>query len=276
MLHSTFPQILSDIMSTWEMISPRWLLCKEKISYHFSIDEPLWLACDFEWREFPWKYLAAEMIWYLSWDLSTFNIRKYAALWWRISDSDNQVNSNYWHIVLHKKLWTWLTQYDTVLESLKLDHETRQALIRYNAHEHAYPWNKDFPCTISNQFFIRNWKLDIVVNMRSNDMFFGFQFDVVWFWLLLQSVAKDIWVEPWKIYWHTGSAHIYDKMFEKANAIIAWWNIKWYLLVLNSSFRNTRNYILANPWDYWKKLDECQNDEDIKNFISNSLWITII
>ena len=273
MLNITFPLILKEILETWTLVSPRWLLCKEKLSFNFIIDNPYVLACDFEDRNFPWKYLAAEMIWYLSWDLHSYSISQYAKLWWNISDTDNQVSSNYWHIVLHKKLWTWKTQYTTVLETLKKDKDTRQALIRYNSHEHAYEGNKDFPCTISNQFFIRHNKLHVIVNMRSNDMFFGFQYDVVWFWLLLQSLALDLNVDPGFIYWHTGSAHIYENMFEKASNIIK--NPKWvqYSLFLEKSFIELRNEISNHSWYYWDRLKEYKWEE--KKFITEYLWIEI-
>lgn len=274
MLNTTFPQILEDIMSTWDLVSPRWLPCREKISFHFKIDNPYILACDFEWRNFPWKYLAAELIWYLSWDLNTFHISHYAKLWWSISDSDQQVSSNYWHIVLHKKLWTWKTQYDTAKNSLISDRFTRQSLIRYNAHEHAYEGNKDFPCTISNQFFIRNNKLHIIVNMRSNDMFFGFQYDVAWFWLLLQSMALDLQIEPGNIYWHTGSAHVYESMFEKANTIIASkWVASSYSLWLKESFIQLRNKIVADSSWYWLELEKHAGNE--RYFIEHYLGIEI-
>lgn len=249
-----FKNIITDIMEKWEIISPRGLPCSEIISYSFKIEDAHVLAADFEWRDFPWRYLAAEMIWYLSWDLTIYQIQHYAKLWWKISDQDNQINSNYWHIVLHKKLWTWKTQYDTVLDSLREDQNTRQALMRYNSHDHAYEWNKDFPCTISNQFFIRWWKLHILVNMRSNDMFMWFQFDVLWFGLLLQSLAKDLFVEPWNIYWNAWSAHIYQNMFEKAKTIIS--NEKWeeYRFYLNESFISLRDRIVQDPMYFWTEL----------------------
>lgn len=256
-------------------MSPRWIPCIEKISYSFTIDNPYIITWDFVDRPFSWKYLAAELVWYLSWDLSIFRIEKYASLWWRIADWTNQINSNYWYITLHKRVF-WRTQYDIVLDNLREDKDTRQALMRYNSHEHVYPGNKDFPCTISNQFFIRDWKLHLIVNMRSNDMFFWFQYDVVWFWLLLQSMSLSLWVTPWKIHWHTGSAHVYNTMWEKAKSIIdSKWEWVSYSLWLRETFPILRNKILTEWADYyWNTLEKNYRWME-KEFIRQMLWIEI-
>lgn len=262
---SQYQKLVHYIMAFWQDVSPRWKLCREKIALNFDMPDSRFLAWDIFGRDFSWKYLASELLWYLSWDLHTHQISRYAKLWWQISDQNETVNSNYGYIVLHKRLWNWKTQYEFVLDTLKNDRDSRQAVIRYNDHDHAYEWNKDFPCTLTNQFFIRNWELEMIVNMRSNDMFYGFPYDFVWFWLLNQSLALDLWVKPWMIHWISWSAHIYEPMFEKANAIIKaakQWDddLAVYSFDLRISLNELKFMAHKQNAFLWEELDSCNGE----------------
>jgi thymidylate synthase len=39
----------------------------------------------------------------------------------------------------------------------------------------------DVPCTLTLQFLIRQGRLDMIVNMRSNDLLWGFSYDITQF-----------------------------------------------------------------------------------------------
>lgn len=264
-------------MAFWEDVSPRWKPCREKIALNFDMHDAKFLAWDIFGREFSWKYLAAELVWYLSWDLHTHQISKYAKLWWIISDRNWTVSSNYGYIVLHKKLWSWLTQYETVLETLKSDPDSRQAVIRYNDHDHSYEWNMDFPCTLTNQFFIRWGELHMIVSMRSNDMFFWFPYDFVWFWILLQSLALDLWIPTWRVHWISWSAHIYEPMYEKANAIIEAFkkqddDLAVYEFQLRTSLNDLKHFTVQQNQFLWDALSE---EAQYADFIERYLDIRI-
>lgn len=268
---SQYVHLLDTILNEWSEVAPRWKKCSEIIALQYHLDNMNFIAWDFLDRKFQWKYLAAELLWYLSWDLHTHNISKYASLWWRIADRHWTVNSNYGYITLHKKLWTWKTQYETVLDSLRKDPDSRQAVIRYNDHDHAYESNSDFPCTLTNQFFIRDWLLHMVVNMRSNDMFYGFPFDFVWFALLWQSLAFDLWIKTWEIHWVSWSAHIYEDKIELAQKIILQcqeWNDDSanYFFWMNNSFNELKNWIVKDAPLLWSALENSPWQE--KEFIS--------
>lgn len=159
-----FKKILRDIKCDWTEMSPRDKKVTEVINYT-AIFNPINLAFDFDNRKFSWKYLAAELLWYISWDLNTTDISKYAKLRWEISDDYWDVNSNYWNIVFKKHLEHYYNQYSFIIETFKKDKHTRQALMRYNSHEHVYPNNKDFVCFPSStlihspEWNITIWKL---------------------------------------------------------------------------------------------------------------------
>jgi len=274
--NEVFKKIVSDINSECNEYSPRWHKVRELINYKAIFKNPLELAFDFDSRKFSWKYFASELLWYLSWDLISENISKYAKLRWDISDKNWMVNSNYWYIVFIRYIKWYNNQYNRVLESLKNDKDSRQAIIRYNDDKHAYKWNKDFVCTINNQFFIRNNKLHIIINMRSNDVFYWLQYDLVRFWLLLQSIRLDLLetysdLELWNIYHNVWSIHYYEQMFDTASNII---NEDWvnYKIILSNSLSNINKKVFNS--DKYRK--ELETTKDYKLFIEKHFNIKII
>lgn len=274
---NVFQKIVSDINSSNNEYAPRWLKVRELINYKATIENTLNLAFDFEKRKISWKYLAAELLWYLSCDLSAENIWKYASMWKDISDEKWEVNSNYWFIVFLKSYKDYVNQYNFVLTSLKNDRDSRQAVIRYNSEEHIYKWNKDMVCTLSNQFIIRDNKLHLIVNMRSNDMFYWFQYDLVRFWLLLQSLKLDLettyeWLELWRIYHNVGSAHIYEKMFKTAEDVIDDKNAKDYNIELLKPMSEISDRVRRDEEFMRKDLESCT---DYKKFIEDNFFIKI-
>ena len=56
----------------------------------------------------------------------------------------------------------------------------------------------DFICTNTVQYFVRDDKLISFVNMRSNDVVFGYRNDRAWQLHVQEMLAKDLDVEWWK------------------------------------------------------------------------------
>jgi thymidylate synthase len=79
----------------------------------------------------------------------------------------------------------------------------------------------DFICTNNVQYFIRDNKLITSVNMRSNDVVFGFNNDYAWQTHIRNKLhaALDVTYELGPIYWNVGSLHIYERHF---NLIKEW------------------------------------------------------
>lgn len=67
------------------------------------------------------------------------------------------------------------------------------------------------PCTTGLQFLLREGKLHLIANMRSNDAYLGLPHDVFCFTMLQEMVARILGVEVGG-YWHSvASMHLYDK-----------------------------------------------------------------
>ncbi|MFW6311819.1 MAG: thymidylate synthase, partial [Nanoarchaeota archaeon] len=111
-----------------------------------------------------------------------------------------------------------LSQWDWAVNCLKRDKDSRQAIIHYNTPDHQTKNNKDFVCTLYNQFFIREDRLFLQYFMRSQDVIRGITFDFPWGWTLLKTMQLSLLdVYPnLKIgsYIHTcGSFHLYNEHY---------------------------------------------------------------
>jgi thymidylate synthase len=128
------------------------------------------------------------------------------------------VNSNYGFIVNVEK-WNGISQFEWCVKRLLEDKNTRQAIINYNMPRYKYEGVKDLVCTISQQFLVRNEKLDCVTLMRSNDLIYGLTYDLPWFTNLQIKLAEIIDV-PLGIYNHYDSSlHVYEQHFEMLTKI---------------------------------------------------------
>ena len=111
-------------------------------------------------------------------------------------------------------------QYDVIIERLKQDPDSRQAVVTiWNPQFDLQPAKRDYPCTILHQFRIRNNKLNMSVYMRSNDVWLGAAYDFFQFTRVQLAMASVLGVEPGTYAHHVGSLHIYENNYEAANKL---------------------------------------------------------
>lgn len=157
------------------------------------------------------SYALGELVWYLSGDNSTEFIGQFGSLWQRISDDGKTNNSAYGYLIKNK--WGF-DQLDLMYNILTEDSSSRRAVININTPHPEVIETKDEPCTISLQFFIRDGALNMTTVMRSNDIWFGTPYDVIYFTTLQQILASRLDVKV-GIYTHfAGSFHVYDRNIE--------------------------------------------------------------
>ena len=112
-------------------------------------------------------------------------------------------------------------QLPRVVDLLRRDPDTRQAILTiWNGQEHGAE-SRDVPCTTTLQFLLRDDRLHVRATMRSNDVVLGIPYDWWMFSRLGLSVASALNVEPGS-YTHTvGSMHLYDRDLGIANDVEA-------------------------------------------------------
>ena len=173
----------------------------------------------------PKKYVKAELDWYKSMDLSIIGHEGIESnpTWQSCctKDEKKEINSNYGWCVFSEENGS---QYDNCLEILKKDKTTRNAIIMYNRPEIYKDYKRDgmhdMICTFMSHFFIRNNKLYMIHNMRSNDIRYGFICsDLAWNCFVYQNMYEDLKstypdLEVGTIIWTSDSMHLYSRHFE--------------------------------------------------------------
>lgn len=215
-----FKELLTKIDTHGDVSKPRDLQVKELLLNNIEID-PTKPIANFESRSFNWKYFAGEMAWYLHRDTDVDYIGQYSGMWSTLTNpGTNEINSNYGALVFNSEQIGW------VIDSLLKDENSRQAIMFFNQPKFQFEGNKDFVCTMYSNFFIRNNKLNMKIQMRSNDIFYGLTFDAPFFSFLMQSVYlilkkhdkyKDL--ELGTYYHFADNIHFYERHFELANKI---------------------------------------------------------
>lgn len=169
-------------------------------------------------RNMSIKYAIGELLWYNSCNPRASAIYPYSKYWTKLADEDGHVNSNY-GFCIHNKFnfdqWT-MCKY-----LLRKDRNTRQAVIHIKEPvDLRFHPTKDLNCTLSLQFFIRDEKLDLIVTMRSNDVWLGLPYDVFNFTCMQIQMAMELGVEVGTYYHNSGSLHLYKKNLNAIKRIL--------------------------------------------------------
>ena len=226
-LNSAFCESLAKLKRKGSNVSSRGSNQREMLFHNICITDPTALTIAPPIRKFKPTYAIAEWLWYLSRDRQVKNIGKFADVWNQIQDANGECESNYGEYMFNQQVGMKpnTTQWEWVRNELLSDRDTRRATITINQprHKHANP--KDYTCTQYIHFFIRDNKLHLGVNMRSNDAVFGFCNDVWTFCLFQQLMLNDLNmlganVELGHYYHHAGSYHVYERHWRMMDLII--------------------------------------------------------
>lgn len=165
-------------------------------------------------------YIERELQWYLSGSLNVNDIPGGTpAIWKRVATPAGEINSNYGFLLLDEANGS---QLENVVRALVDDPQTRRATAVYTRPSIHTDWNRggmsDFICTNAVQYLIRGGQLVLVVQMRSNDVVFGYRNDYAWHRWTQEQVIKDlaehdVFVEPGQVIWNAASLHIYERHF---------------------------------------------------------------
>ena len=162
-------------------------------------------------RKLSMKYAIGEMLWYMSGKPLLKEIQKYGSGWDRMSDNGVTVNSNYGYCIQSKY---GFNQWEFVKNELINNPNSRRAIIHIK--EASSKESKDINCTVCLQFFIRDNKLYLTTYMRSNDLWFGFPYDVFQFTCMQILMSMELGLELGTYTHIAGSLHFYKRDFEKS------------------------------------------------------------
>ena len=173
-------------------------------------------------------YINQELIWYDSRSTNINDIYKNlrpAPEAWKYSANDHgEINSNYGYLIYSPK---FSNQYENVLHELLKNPDGRRATMVYNRpsiwNEYNENGKNDFICTNAVTYYIREDMLHAVVQMRSNDVVFGYKNDYAWQQHILEKLCFDYANEdryvngnvigPGPIIWQVQNLHVYERHF---------------------------------------------------------------
>jgi thymidylate synthase len=221
---SAYLSLAEEIRDDYDYItSPRGMKVKEKLGVKFEITNPRHRIPYVPIRKFKIQYMIAETLWYLSANNKTKWIANYAPFWEGITDDGLTANSAYGARIFqrHDRIALGgINQWVYAKEVLKQDPDSRRAFIHIRTPHDSIIGSKDVPCTIGLQFFIRDNKLDLIVNMRSSDLILGISYDVPAFTFLQELMALELGVSIGTYIHISNSMHVYEKHFEMLDEIL--------------------------------------------------------
>jgi thymidylate synthase len=154
-----------------------------------------------------------ELFWYLSGTNSYDFIQYYIphAYEKESETDDNSVRNGY-----GIRLFNHNNKHDqiaNVIKTLQNKQTSRRAVIQLFDASDLTGNFREIPCTCTLQFLVRNNKLNLLVNMRSNDAYRGLPHDIFAFTMLQELVARSLKDVDVGIYKHNaGSLHLYEEI----------------------------------------------------------------
>lgn len=111
-----------------------------------------------------------------------------------------------------------IDQVENVIEILRKDPTSRRAFMAiYDPGRDTREGLKDTPCNTSIQFLSRLGNLEMIVNVRSNDLIWGWSGINTFEWSALQEIIADrLGIRVGSLHFNIGSLHIYDRHWKRA------------------------------------------------------------
>lgn len=232
----SYPKLLKYVLENGKEVSPRSMLTKEITPATVVIYNPRKRVIDHPIRKLNYGFMVGELLWILQ-GKNDLSITHYNKQWAKYSDDGQILNGAY-----GQRIFNWdggdalienqtkagkfdlmkirVNQFFEVYKRLKEDKYSRQGTIVLFDPTKDFAPTKDVPCTNLMRFSIRNDKLNMFVVMRSNDLWFGYPYDVYNFTVLQEIMAGLLGVEVGKYTHIVDSLHLYDIHFEQAKQLI--------------------------------------------------------
>jgi thymidylate synthase len=169
------------------------------------------------------EYIEAELSWYDSQSTNINDIyqdkKEPPKAWQMTANKHGEINSNYGYLINSDK---YFDQFGNALTELWNNPNSRRATIVYTRPSIWLEYNEqgknDFICTNAVTYYIRDNKLHCVVQMRSNDVVFGYRNDYAWQLYVLNSMCLELsaihqYIDIGDIHWQVQNLHIYERHF---------------------------------------------------------------
>ncbi|MDE2991065.1 MAG: thymidylate synthase [Chloroflexota bacterium] len=230
---------ITDIISHGSEIHPTRGRAKELEGVLLEICNPLARISRTETRGKPFSCIG-ELIWYLSGSDELDLIAYYLPYYQHYQST--HIDQSYFG-AYGPRLFNWrdIDQFSNATNILKSNKWSRRAVIQIFDAADASGLHRDVPCTCTLQFLVRENRLNLIVNMRSNDAFLGLPHDVFCFTMLQEIMARTLECELGQYRHFVGSLHLYCRNESRARSF------------LDEGWQSTRAAMppmpACNPWE---------------------------
>lgn len=145
-------------------------------------------------------------------------LEAYAPSYKKFAEKDGKAHGAYGSRLL---VHAGFDQLQAIIKELNIRPESRQAVasIWWTSDLKVLGKKKDMPCTLTWQFLVRDDKLHMVTNMRSNDVWLGLPYDIFCFTCVQRMMAGTLMLEPGTYTHNVGSMHLYERNFQAAKEV---------------------------------------------------------
>ena len=172
-------------------------------------------------------------------------------IWDQWADKNGDLGPIYGHQLLN---FNGVNQINNLVNEYKLNKHSRRLICSM--------WNPSDlskmslpPCHYSFQFIVSNDKIDIVVSMRSLDLFIGLPYDIAMYASLLSSFAKEFNLIAREVVINAGNAHVYEEHVKEAAIYIGRDKYDLPKLLNTSNFTNfNANDFELSKYKCWDRL----------------------
>lgn len=216
-LETAFINTLEDIQDMGIKSSPRGMGTKELIGHGFIINDPNDRIIPLKEREINPFYLIGNFLWVLSQSNDLEFINYYNPRGANFSDDGKILRGAY-----GKRIFDMdgVNQMHQAIRELKLDPDSRRALISIHMPQHDWTGSLDTPCTADFGLLIRNNQLIMINHMRSQSAAFVMPYDIFLMTMFHEIIANELETELGYYQHFCNSLHFFDREDEKVNAII--------------------------------------------------------
>lgn len=198
-----YRQLLGFVTREGEQVSPRGLDCVEVRNVAIEIEDPtdiLAVGCG---RRFNTKLAAYEALTLIAGISLPKKAIAIAPNLEQFANDDGGFDGAYGPRTAK--------QLEQAIAKLQIDPDTRQACVTlWRSWDLDLP-TKDLPCTVYLNFSVRNRQLLMTTHMRSQDLWWGWPYDVVQFTQLQHTIANVLRLECGRYTHFINSLHVYSR-----------------------------------------------------------------
>ncbi len=204
-----YPKLLRYIRDNGMTVKPRGIETVEVSPTVFQLVNPEYGMLTIPERGANYYFMLMECVWMLLGSDDTHIIGFFNKNISQFSDDGITMSGAYGPKIVG--------QIEYVINTLEKDPDSRQALMTI-WRENPGP-SKDIPCTIMFHFLVRDGCLNMIIYMRSNDLWLGTPYDVFNFTTIQKLLASRLNLKV-GVYTHVaGSLHLYKKDFDKIETV---------------------------------------------------------